>query len=194
MLFLVRVCVCAWPWFNKRLGKYRNVGCQMEWTLWPFWIIVNECLTSFCIAMEILSLLFDLATAVTVLIIPELTLKDLYFISRATAFALVFVVSLGFFFLWFHVPLSPHNHPVLFQIPIYCCSSFKYTFTNVGCNIVPYFQYSVVVCFTEELFGEKHVTVRESVPAVIAALIGFQVLDLKGKREKEKLTIRLPWS
>lgn len=59
---------------------------------------MNECLTSFCIAMEILSLLFDLATAVTVLIIPELTLKDLYFISRATAFALVFVVSLGFFF------------------------------------------------------------------------------------------------
>lgn len=100
----------------------------------------------------------------------------------------------GFFFLWFHVPLSPHNHPVLFQIPIYCCSSFKYTFTNVGCNIVPYFQYSVVVCFTEELFGKKHVTVRESVPAVIAALIGFQVLDLKGKREKEKLSIRLPWS
>lgn len=59
---------------------------------------MNECLTSFCIAMEILSLLFDLATAVTGLIIPELTLKDLYFISRATAFALVFVVSLGFFF------------------------------------------------------------------------------------------------
>lgn len=98
------------------------------------------------------------------------------------------------FFLWFHVPLSLNNHPVLFQIPIYCCSSFKYTFTNVGCNIVPYFQYSVVVCFTEELFGKKHVTVRESVPAVIVALIGFQVLDLKGKREKEKLTIRLPWS
>lgn len=61
---------------------------------------MNECLTSFCIAMEILSLLFDLATAVTVLIIPELTLKDLYFISRATAFALVFVVSLGFFFFY----------------------------------------------------------------------------------------------
>lgn len=91
-------CVCAWPWFNKRLGKYRNVGCQMEWTLWPFWIIVNECLTSFCIAMEILSLLFDLATAVTVLIIPELTLKDLYFISRATAFALVFVSLFCFVF------------------------------------------------------------------------------------------------